>query len=283
MEEKAISLVRRPLYEALIQGYTSKQWQTDPKELLAHISEQLPLRLTFKSRYFNDRFEGIQLDGYRAMLTRMFWTDPKIRVILNADYFELESRSERTLWLCTRWYDRWIFQLLLWWAFLAHAQFERDVLSVDDLRGHSDQLGRQRNPLRPIHEFRHLHPERTYTTEKSVIFREYSRFAGSKDEPYYPIGTRGDRKIYQAYSNLAEAEKRTIFGGRLGTYRYLDMHQAIGSALKTGSMNVITPHFKQGRPITGELASSKAIACQILAPSIGKFSARALSDVRFGG
>ena len=135
--------------------------------------------------------------------------------------------------------------------------FERDVLSVDDFQGTPViNYADKEIPFTRIYEFRHLHPERTYTTEKSVIFRDYSRFAGSKDEPYYPIGTRGDRKIYQAYSKLAEAEKRTIFGGRLGTYRYLDMHQAIGSALKTFD-NVITPHFKQGRPITGELASSE--------------------------
>ena len=109
-------------------------------------------------------------------------------------------------------------------------------------------------PFTRIHEFRHLHPERTYTSEKTVIFREYSRFAKLNDEPYYPISTRADRKTYQAYSKLAEAESRTIFGGRLGTYRYLDMHQAIGSALKVFE-NVIAPHFTEKKPVAVEISS----------------------------
>ena len=97
-----------------------------------------------------------------------------------------------------------------------------------------------------IHEFRHVYLERN-TSDKTVIFREYSRFSRGEDEPYYPINTRADRKIYQAYAKLLISHSRTIFAGRLGTYRYLDMHQAIGSALKVFD-NVIAPHFTQDKP-----------------------------------
>ena len=95
-----------------------------------------------------------------------------------------------------------------------------------------------------IHEFKHLHPERRYTAEQTLIMREYSRFAQGADEPYYPINTPADRDLYDRYAALADAERNTIFGGRLGTYRYLDMHQAIGAALKAFD-NQVVPFVRQ--------------------------------------
>ena len=105
-------------------------------------------------------------------------------------------------------------------------------------------------PYTRIHEFRHLHPERKYPPDKTVIFRERSRFAGRGDEPYYPVNTAQDKKLYDAYVALAAQEKNVIFGGRLGTYRYLDMHQSIGAALKVYEHD-IEPYFKEHRPIGG--------------------------------
>ena len=250
-EDKAISMIGRSLYEALIRGYTAKQWQTDPKELPADLITRLPVRFTFDSRYFGDRFEGLPLDGYARLLHRMIDV-PNIQVILNADFFELQSQIRAdALVVYTGPIDRYFgfSRGALSWRTL---DFEREVVEVGDFQGTSVMnYADEEIPFTRIHEFRHLHPERNYTPDKTVIFREFSRFAGSDDEPYYPINTRADRKIYQAYAKLAELHSRTIFAGRLGTYRYLDMHQAIGSALKVFD-NVIAPHFTQGKPIAAE-------------------------------
>src|ERR1700722_7226431 len=103
-------------------------------------------------------------------------------------------------------------------------------------------------PYTRIHEFRHLHPERDYQREKTIIFREYSRFAKQNDEPYYPINTARDKDLFTAYNMLAQKEKNVIFGGRLGSYKYLDMHQAIGAALKLFE-NQLLPNITQNRPL----------------------------------
>jgi UDP-galactopyranose mutase len=103
-------------------------------------------------------------------------------------------------------------------------------------------------PYTRIHEFRHFHPERDYHKDKTVIMREFSRFAEKTDEPYYPINTAADRERLLAYRDLAAAEKDVLFGGRLGTYKYLDMHMAIGSALSMVD-NKLAPHFGAGRTI----------------------------------
>jgi UDP-galactopyranose mutase len=114
-------------------------------------------------------------------------------------------------------------------------KFEREVLTTSDFQGTSVMNYVDAEvPFTRIHEFRHLHPERRYpATSGTVIFREYSRAAGSEDEPYYPVSTAKDQAVYSAYRQLAQDEPTVIFGGRLGTYRYLDMHQTIGAALKT--------------------------------------------------
>jgi UDP-galactopyranose mutase len=104
-------------------------------------------------------------------------------------------------------------------------------------------------PFTRIHEFRHFHPERAYPTDKTVIMREFSRFAERADEPYYPVNTAADRERLLKYRDLAAAEKDVLFGGRLGTYKYLDMHMAIGSALSMVD-NKLKPHFVDGAPLT---------------------------------
>ncbi|WP_292899473.1 MULTISPECIES: UDP-galactopyranose mutase [unclassified Nitratireductor] len=232
LEEKAISLIGRPLYEAFIRGYTAKQWQTDPRELPASIITRLPVRYTFDNRYFNDTYEGLPVDGYTAIFERML-DHERIEVRTGIDYFEIrEQIPAGTPVVYTGPIDRYFDYRAgeLKWRTI---DFEEEVLDMGDFQGTSVMNYADEDiPYTRILEFRHFNPERSYQTEKTVITREYSRFAERRDEPYYPINTAQDKETYRAYRELADAEENVIFGGRLGTYRYLDMHQAIGAALK---------------------------------------------------
>jgi UDP-galactopyranose mutase len=221
LEEKAISLVGRPLYEAFVKGYTAKQWQTDPTQLDPSIITRLPVRYTFNNRYFNDTFEGLPVDGYTAWLEKMA-DHPNIEVRLDVDYFDVRDQIP---------------------AGTPVVYTGTSVMNYND----------EDVPFTRIHEFRHFHPERDYPTDKTVIVREYSRSAESGDEPYYPINTPDNRLKLQRYRDLARKETanaNVLFGGRLGTYKYLDMHMAIGSAL-TMFDNRIAPYFTDGRALAG--------------------------------
>ncbi len=233
LEEKAISLIGRPLYEAFIRGYTAKQWQTDPRELPESIITRLPVRYNFDNRYFNDAYEGLPVDGYTAIFEKML-NNEKITIRLGVDYFDIKSQiPQNKLLIYTGPIDRYFNYAAgeLKWRTI---DFEAEILPVDDFQGTSVMNYADEDiPYTRILEFRHFNPERNYQTEKTVIMREYSRFAARKDEPYYPVNTPEDKQTYLAYSKLAAQENNVIFGGRLGTYRYLDMHQAIGAALKT--------------------------------------------------
>jgi len=248
LEEKGISLIGRPLYEAFIRGYTLKQWQTDPKELPAEIITRLPVRYTFDNRYFNDRYEGLPLAGYTAWLERMA-DHPTIEVRLSTDFFDVRSDLVGQVPIVyTGPVDRYFeySRGRLGWRTL---DFEREVLPIGDYQGTSVMNYADEDvPFTRIHEFRHFHPERDYPTDQTVIMREYSRFAGEHDEPYYPINTADDRSRLLAYRDLAMAEPQVLFGGRLGTYKYLDMHMAIGSALSRFD-NVVAPHFRDRTPL----------------------------------
>ena len=245
LEEKAISLIGRPLYEAFIKGYTAKQWQTDPRELPAEIISRLPVRYTYDNRYFNDTFEGLPKDGYTAWLERMA-DHPLIEVRLNTDFFDVSQPVNKAATVgnvpvvYTGPVDRY-FEYAhgrLSWRTL---DFEEEVLEVGDFQGTSVMnYGDEDVPYTRIHEFRHFHPERDYPKDRTVITREFSRFAEGDDEPYYPVNTPADRERLLAYRKDAEREKDVHFGGRLGTYQYLDMHMAIGSALSAYS-NKIAP------------------------------------------
>lgn len=233
LEEKAISLIGRPLYEAFIRGYTAKQWQTDPLELPASIISRLPVRYNFDNRYFNDAYEGLPVDGYTAIFEKML-AHPLIDIKLNVDYFDIKNDiPEGKLVVFTGPIDQYFNYSAgeLKWRTI---DFETEIMPVGDFQGTAVMnYADEDAPYTRILEFRHFNPERNYQNEKTVVTREYSRFAKRSDEPYYPIDTPQDKKTYAAYRELAEKEKNIIFGGRLGTYRYLDMHQAIGAALKT--------------------------------------------------
>ncbi|HEY8372967.1 MAG TPA: UDP-galactopyranose mutase [Pseudonocardiaceae bacterium] len=257
LEEKAISLIGRPLYEAFIRGYTKKQWQTDPKELPANIITRLPVRYNFDNRYFNDTYEGLPVDGYTAWLERMA-NHPNIEVRLNTDFFDVRDEIPAgTPIVYTGPLDKYFdySEGELGWRTL---DFETEVLPVHDFQGTSVMNYADEDvPYTRIHEFRHFHPEREdrYPKDKTVVVREYSRFAKRDDEPYYPINTPEDRAKLERYRELARKEARernVLFGGRLGTYKYLDMHMAIGSAL-TMFDNKIAPYFTEGRALDGSL------------------------------
>jgi UDP-galactopyranose mutase len=262
-EEKAISLIGRPLYEAFVKHYTAKQWETDPRELPASNITRLPVRYTFDNRYFNDTYEGLPVDGYTAWLENMA-ADDRIEVRLNTDWFdvrqELRATNPEAPVVYTGPLDRYFEYSAgrLGWRTL---DFETDVLETGDFQGTPVMNYNDADvPYTRIHEFRHFHPERAYPTDKTVIMREFGRFAKEDDEPYYPINTPEDRAMVTAYRELAKdetASAKVLFGGRLGTYQYLDMHMAIASALNMYD-NTLAPHLRDGAPLaeTGAESSS---------------------------
>lgn len=250
LEQKAVSLIGRPLYEAFIRGYTFKQWQTDPADLPPEIITRLPVRYTFNNRYFSDTFEGLPVDGYTAWLERMA-DHPNIEVRLNTDFSSLRPDAAGSVPVVyTGALDAYFGYAAgdLGWRTL---DFETDVLATGDFQGTPVMNYADADiPFTRIHEFRHFHPERDwYPKDKTVIMREYSRFADRGDEPYYPINTAQDRERLVTYRQMAEREPGVFFGGRLGTYKYLDMHMAIGSALSM-YQNRLRPLFTGREPLT---------------------------------
>jgi UDP-galactopyranose mutase len=250
LEEKGISLIGRPLYEAFIKGYTAKQWQTDPTLLAAEIISRLPVRYTYDNRYFSDAHEGLPVDGYTAWLERMASHD-RIEVRLDTDFFNPAQEINKANVVgnipvvytgpLDRYFDYSCGRL--GWRTL---DFEREVLATGDFQGTPVMNYADPDvPYTRIHEFRHFHPERDYPADRTVIMREFSRFADGQDEPYYPVNTPGDREQLSGYRELSRAESGVLFGGRLGTYQYLDMHMAIGAALSLVD-NKLAPHFAQG-------------------------------------
>ncbi|HKR48175.1 MAG TPA: UDP-galactopyranose mutase [Pseudonocardiaceae bacterium] len=250
-EEKGISLVGRPLYDAFFRGYTAKQWQTDPRDLPASIVARLPVRFDFNNRYFSDTYEGLPVRGYTAWLERMA-DHPNIKVQLSVDFFDVcDEIPAGTPIVYTGPLDRY-FDYSEGWLGWRTLDFKSEVLPIGDFQGTSVMnYAEEEVPYTRIHEFRHFHPERDYSTDKTVIVREYSRFANKEDEPYYPINTPEDRAKLERYRELARREaidRNVLFGGRLGTYQYLDMHMAISSALSMFD-NKLAPYFTEGRAL----------------------------------
>ncbi len=246
LEEKAVSLIGRPLYEAFIRGYTAKQWQTDPRQLPERIITRLPVRFTYDTRYFTDPFEGIPVDGYGALLTRMAST-PGVTVHCGVDWFDVrDSAPAGVPVVYTGPLDRYFGDRAgrLGWRTL---DLTTEVLEVDDHQGTSVlNYADEDVPHTRVHEFQHYHPEREHVAGRTVVMTEVSRWAQPGDEPYYPVDTPEDRRRLQTYRELAKAERGVHFGGRLGSYQYLDMHMAIASAL-TAYDNEIAPAVRRGR------------------------------------
>jgi UDP-galactopyranose mutase len=238
LEDKAISLVGRPLYEAFIRDYTAKQWQTDPRELPASVIARLPVRYTYENRYFADTHEGLPTRGYGPWFEAMA-AHPRIDVRLGTDFFDASQPFSRASVrgqvpvVYTGPVDRYFDEHAgpLGWRTL---DLETEVLPVRDFQGTSVMNYADLDvPHTRVHEFRHYHPEREdrHAQDRTVIMRERSRFALPGDEPYYPVATPQDRERLRSYRDLAADEPDVHFGGRLGSYLYLDMHMAIASAL----------------------------------------------------
>jgi UDP-galactopyranose mutase len=248
LEQKAISLIGRPLYDAFVRDYTAKQWQTEPSELPGSIITRLPVRYDYDNRYFSDRHEGLPTDGYTAWLERMA-DHPRIDVRLGVDFLDDGEFSRDRVrgqlpvvysGAIDRYFDNSAGPLS--WRTL---DFEREVLPIQDFQGCAVMNYADADvPYTRIHEFRHFHPERDYPTDATVIMREFSRSAAADDEPYYPVNTATDRTRLLAYRDRAADEPAMVFGGRLGSYQYLDMHMAIGSAL-TIFDSTLRPHFRR--------------------------------------
>lgn len=237
LADKAVSLIGRPLYEAFIEHYTAKQWQTDPAQLPASVITRLPVRYTYDNRYFNDTHQGLPTQGYGAWLQRMA-DHPRIEVRLGTDFLDASQPVNRDGVVgqvpvvftgpIDRYFDASEGELT--WRTL---DFERSVVATGDFQGTSVINYCDGDvPFTRIVEFRHFHPERTsYPPDATVIMREYSRFARGGDTPYYPVNTAADRDRLARYRELAASTPSVVFGGRLGSYAYLDMHMAIASAL----------------------------------------------------
>jgi len=208
------------------------------------------VRYTYDNRYFSDTHEGLPKDGYTAWLEKMA-DHPNIDVRLGVDFFDESQEINKAALLGTvpivytgpldRYFD--FVQGELGWRTL---DFEQEVLPVGDYQGTSVMnYADESADYTRIHEFRHFHPERDYPRDRTVIMREFSRFATKDDEPYYPVNTAADREKLLAYRALQGAETDVFFGGRLGTYQYLDMHMAIGAAL-TMYENKLKPRLSAG-------------------------------------
>lgn len=231
-EEKAIGLIGEKLYEAFFKGYTSKQWGTDPKLLPHETFSRLPVRFNENDYYFDDPYEGIPLCGYGELFKKIL-NNKKIRVEYNADYFLLRDQIKSDSRVI---YSGPIDQFFnykfghLGWRTL---RFEKEIVSKTFFQSNSVvNYPHQKVPYTRIHEFKYYHPERKTDDHQTVIFKEFSKKCENDETPYYPINTVDDKKIYTQYENEAKNLKNVIIGGRLGAYKYFDMHHVIAMALK---------------------------------------------------
>ena len=231
LEEKALSLIGRPLYEAFVKEYTEKHWGMKATELPAYVITRLPVRYTYGVGYYNDHWQGIPSDGYGALFRRML-DHPGIEVRLNTDYFEAKnSLPPHDLLIYTGPVDQFFgfrHGRLRWRS----VRFEKEVLPIADFQGTSVMNECDGDvPHTRTHEFKHFTPERTF--EKTLIFREYSYAPKPGDDVYYPIRTDADLAVRAQYKTEAENHPGVVFGGRLGAYAYLDMENTISTALDT--------------------------------------------------
>lgn len=243
-ETKAIKAIGHPLYDALIKGYTHKQWNVEPQLLPESVFSRLPIRFNLNNDYFNDVYQGLPENGYGELFEKMI-DHNHIDVFLNTNYFEYKnSIPEDHIVVYTGPIDEYFeySKGKLGWRTL---DFTYEKIMKADFQGSAVINYADKDvPWTRIHEYKHLHPERNVTPNMTLISHEFSREALEDDEPYYPINRPEDRTILQEYRELI-AKDKTIFGGRLGSYQYLDMHMAIASAFNVFDTQV-QPLFKGG-------------------------------------
>ena len=234
LEEQAISLVGRDIYEKLVKGYTEKQWGRDCKELPAFIIKRLPVRLTFDNNYFNALYQGIPIGGYTKLVENLL---EGIEVRLNEDYLEDKAKwnamAEKVVY--TGAIDAYIDYALGNLEYRS-VRFENEILDVPNFQGNAAvNYTDKETPWTRIIEhkwFEFGKDENGNDLPKTIISKEYSSEWKPGDEPYYPVNDKKNGELYQKYKALAEKEENIIFGGRLGEYKYYDMDAVIASALE---------------------------------------------------
>lgn len=228
LEEQAISMVGKDIYEKLVKGYTGKQWGRPCDELPSFIIKRLPVRFTYDNNYFNDLYQGIPIGGYTQIIEKML---DGIEVKLNYDFFEhreeLENIAEKIVFtgMIDQYYDYCYGELEY-----RSLRFETEVLDTSNYQGNAVvNYNEYEIPYTRIIEHKHFEYG---TQEKTVITREYPSTWKKGDEPYYPMNDEKNNALYAKYKALATQEDKVIFGGRLGMYKYFDMHHVIDEALK---------------------------------------------------
>lgn len=233
LEEQAISLVGRDIYEKLVKGYTEKQWGRDCKELPAFIIKRLPVRLTFDNNYFNALFQGIPMGGYTKLVENML---DGIEVRLGVDYLEnkveYDAMAEKVIY--TGAIDAY-FNYSLGNLEYRSVRFENEILDIPNFQGNAavNYTDRETPWTRIIEHkwFEFGKDEDCNDLPKTIISREYSSEWKPGDEPYYPVNDEKNGELYKKYRALADKEEKVVFGGRLGEYKYYDMDAVIASAL----------------------------------------------------
>lgn len=233
LEEQAISLVGRDIYEKLVKGYTEKQWGRDCKELPAFIIKRLPVRLTFDNNYFNALYQGIPIGGYTKMVENLL---DGIEVRLNTDYLEhkaeLDALADKVVY--TGPIDAY-FGFKLGTLEYRSVRFENETLDIPNFQGNAavNYTDRETPWTRIIEHkwFEFGKDEDGNDLPKTIISREYSSEWKAGDEPYYPVNDEKNGQLYARYKELADKETGVIFGGRLGEYKYYDMDTTIASVL----------------------------------------------------
>lgn len=228
LEEQAVSLVGRDIYEKMVKGYTEKQWGRPCTELPAFIIKRLPVRFTYDNNYFNALFQGVPAEGYTKMVERML---EGVEVRLNEDYFQDRAKwnamAEKIIF--TGPIDAF-FDYRLGALEYRSVRFETEVLDMENFQGNAVvNYTDAETPFTRIIEHKHF---AFGTQPKTVISREYSAEWRLGDEPYYPVNDARNNALYEQYKALAEQERNVIFGGRLGAYKYYDMDVVIAEALK---------------------------------------------------
>ena len=228
LEEQALSLVGRDVYEKLIKGYTEKQWGRDCKNLPSSIIKRLPLRFIYDNNYFNDRYQGIPVGGYTKIVEKLL---EGIEVRLNTNYLEhreeLDALADKIIYtgMIDQFYDYKLGVLEY-----RSVRFETEELPVENYQGNAVVNYTEREvPYTRIIEHKHFEFGKQPTT---IISREYSSEWKKGDEPYYPVNNDKNNALYEEYKALADKEQRVIFGGRLGGYKYYDMDKVIAAALE---------------------------------------------------
>lgn len=228
LEEQALSLVGRDVYEKLIKGYTEKQWGRDCKELPAFIIKRLPLRFVYDNNYFNDRYQGIPVGGYTAIVEKML---EGIEVRTGTDYFDFirDNKDIAAKTVFTGMIDEY-YGYCYGPLQYRSVRFETEVLDCENYQGNAVVNYTDREvPYTRIIEHKHFEFGKQ---PKTVISREYSSEWKQGMEPYYPVNNEENNALYQKYRELADKESNVIFGGRLGQYKYYDMDKVIAAALE---------------------------------------------------